>query len=127
MATLINIQEQIEALKKQAEALRAKDFDATVADIRKTMTAYGITAKDLLASPKKGARKGKVLVGAKEKTAKVAKVAKTGAKVEAKYRGPNGEAWSGRGIAPKWLSVLIAEGKTKEDFAIVQTTPATTV
>ena len=32
--------------------------------------------------------------------------------------GDGPEAWSGRGLAPRWLSSLIAQGKMKEDFAI---------
>ena len=36
----------------------------------------------------------------------------------AKYRGPNGEEWSGRGLTPRWLSTMIADGHTKEEFAI---------
>lgn len=36
----------------------------------------------------------------------------------AKYRGPNGEEWSGRGRTPRWMSVLEAEGRGRESFAI---------
>lgn len=35
-----------------------------------------------------------------------------------KYKGPNGELWSGRGLPPKWLKPLLAQGKKKEDFLI---------
>lgn len=35
-----------------------------------------------------------------------------------KYRGPNGELWSGRGRMSKWLQVAQAEGKSKDDFLI---------
>ena len=35
-----------------------------------------------------------------------------------KYRGPNGELWSGRGQPPNWMRPLLAAGKTKEDFLI---------
>jgi DNA-binding protein H-NS len=38
--------------------------------------------------------------------------------VEAKYRGPAGESWSGRGLMPKWMKALVAEGKSKQDFAV---------
>jgi DNA-binding protein H-NS len=38
----------------------------------------------------------------------------------AKYRGPGGEEWSGRGPAPRWMKPLLAKGKTKEDFLIRQ-------
>ena len=36
----------------------------------------------------------------------------------AKYKGPNGELWSGKGPAPKWMKPLLAKGKTKADFLI---------
>ncbi len=35
-----------------------------------------------------------------------------------KFRGPNGETWSGRGIAPKWLTALEATGRNREEFRI---------
>ena len=35
-----------------------------------------------------------------------------------KYRGPNGEEWSGRGPSPRWMKPFLAKGKTKEDFLI---------
>jgi len=47
----------------------------------------------------------------------------------ATYRGPNGETWTGRGLMPRWLAVLVKEGQDKENFRItdqvkVITTPA---
>ena len=36
----------------------------------------------------------------------------------AKYRGPNGEEWSGRGRTPNWLAALEAEGRGREEFLI---------
>ena len=45
--------------------------------------------------------------------------AKTPKKVAAKYRDEAaGNAWSGRGLQPKWLKAAIAAGKKIEDFAI---------
>lgn len=41
-----------------------------------------------------------------------------GVKVAPKYRGPNGETWAGRGAHPKWLSALLDEGHSLEEFAI---------
>ncbi len=41
-----------------------------------------------------------------------------GAKRAAKYRGPNGEEWSGRGRTPNWLAALEAEGRGREEFLI---------
>jgi DNA-binding protein H-NS len=41
-----------------------------------------------------------------------------GKKVAPKYRGPNGETWAGRGATPRWLSALIKEGHSVEEFLI---------
>lgn len=35
-----------------------------------------------------------------------------------KYRGPNGELWSGRGQPPNWMKPYLTAGKSKEDFLI---------
>ena len=102
MNNLIEIQNQIEKLQQQAAEIRAQEFDKTVQDILATMTAYGITLKDLETFKGRGRKAG----------APVTKHA------VAKYRGPQGETWSGRGLMPRWLTALVAQGKTKEDFAI---------
>ncbi len=102
MNNLIEIQNQIEKLQQQAAEIRAQEFDKTVQEILAKMTAFGITVKDLEAGkgrPRKAA----------STTAKPA---------AAKYMGPNGETWSGRGLTPRWLSALVAQGRSKEDFAI---------
>ena len=41
-----------------------------------------------------------------------------GVKAPVKYRGPDGEEWSGRGQTPKWMKPLLEKGKRKEDFLI---------
>ncbi len=41
-----------------------------------------------------------------------------GSKVAAKYRGPSGETWSGRGLTPVWLRSLVKQGKKAEGFLI---------
>jgi DNA-binding protein H-NS len=41
-----------------------------------------------------------------------------GRKVPPKYRGPQGETWSGRGLAPRWLSELERKGKKRDSFLI---------
>ncbi len=40
------------------------------------------------------------------------------AKRAAKYRGPSGEEWSGRGRVPNWLAALETEGRRREEFLI---------
>jgi len=41
-----------------------------------------------------------------------------GKKVPAKYRGPSGETWAGRGAKPRWLVAAIKGGKKLDDFLI---------
>jgi DNA-binding protein H-NS len=41
-----------------------------------------------------------------------------GKKAQPKYRGPNGETWAGRGLAPRWLTALEKKGKKRESFLI---------
>ncbi len=117
MSNLIELQSQIEKLQKQAAELKAKEFSNTVAEIRAKMQAFGITVKDL-AGNKTGGRKSKIVKAPKTGVAKTRKSKATGQPVAPKFRGPNGETWSGRGLSPRWLSSLIAQGQKKEDFAI---------
>ena len=41
-----------------------------------------------------------------------------GGKVAPRFRGPEGQTWSGRGFRPKWLTALIEPGRKVEEFAI---------
>ena len=119
MSNLLDIQSQIEKLQKQANEIKAKDFHATVKEIVSKMQAFGITVKDLQST--KVAKGGKPGRPAKTKTGSVKALKasrKTGTPVAAKFRGPNGETWSGRGLMPKWLSALVAQGQSKETFAV---------
>ncbi|MFT6591398.1 MAG: DNA-binding protein H-NS [Rhodoferax sp.] len=100
MNNLIEIQNQIAILQKQADEIKAQEFEKTVQDILLKMTAFGITLKDL------------DIVKGRTRKVSAAKPA------AAKYMGPNGETWSGRGLTPRWLAALVAEGQTKDAFAI---------
>lgn len=43
-----------------------------------------------------------------------------GKSVPPKYRGPGGETWAGRGATPRWLTALVKEGHSVEEFAIAK-------
>lgn len=115
MSNLIEIQSQIEKLQKQANDIKAKEFARTVQEIVAQMRAFGITSKDLQSGSARK-EKAKVKVSTKAATGKARKAGTT--TVPAKYHGPNGETWSGRGLTPRWLAALVTQGKKKEDFAI---------
>lgn len=115
MSKLIDIQNQIERLQRQASEIRAKEMNKTVQEILGKMEAFGISLKDLQAAMSKG--KGRARTGS-EKVQKRGKSTMAGTKVAPKYRGPNGETWTGRGQQPRWLADLVAQGRAKEEFAI---------
>lgn len=123
MVNLIDIQNQIEKLQKQAAEIKARESDKTIKEILAKMYAFDITLKDL----QQALRKNRMVRGEKKSIAvKEDGVMRArqqsgkggGAKLPAKYRGPNGEAWSGRGLMPRWLAALVKQGSKKEDFAV---------
>lgn len=118
MSNLIDIQTQIQKLQKQASEIRAKEFDATVRDILAKMEAFGISVKDLQSASTKTKSRGLPATKSKLAAKPLTKRKTAGTAVAAKYKGPNGETWSGRGLTPRWLSTLIAQGQSKETFAL---------
>ena len=102
MSSLIDIQKQIAELQAQEAEIKAREFNEKVTMIKETMSVYGITIEDLQGKPAKAAK------------------SKSSSPAPAKYTGPNGESWSGRGLAPKWLTALIAEGHAKEEYLIAK-------
>lgn len=128
MSNYIELKQKAEDLLRQAEIARKSEISAAVAGIKAKMATYGISFEDLggLSRPARGrkAKSGKPARGAK--SAKPAKIAKTTAKpgktrkpVAPKYRNEaTGETWTGRGKAPKWLTILEAAGRKREEFAI---------
>ena len=115
MSNLIDIQTQIEKLQRQANDIKAKEFDRTVRDIVAQMQAFGITVKDLQSATTRGGKPR--AKGASRRQVKSAG-RKAQASVPPKYRGPAGETWSGRGLMPRWLAALVAPGEPKEAFLI---------
>jgi len=96
--------EQIAQLRKQAEELRNQERSAVIEDVRQKIAEYGLSAADLKL----------VARGAAGKRASAAP-----AKAAVKYRGPNGEGWSGgRGRKPRWVTEALAAGKSLSDFEI---------
>lgn len=104
MSSLIEIQTQIALLQKQAEEIRANELTQTIQEIIAKMEAFGITVDDL--------------DRAKGRPRKAGSVSKSGNPAPVKFRGPNGETWTGRGLMPRWLTAMVASGKSKESFAV---------
>ena len=119
MNNLVDIQNQIQKLQKQASEIKDREFGKTIQDILAKMQAFGISVKDLQAAMGGGRKgRGKSKTSSAQPKVADAKKRKAGVAVAAKFQGPNGETWSGRGLTPRWLASLIAQGKSKEEFAI---------
>lgn len=94
-------EEQLSQLRKQAEEFRNKERAGVIEELRTKIAEYGLTAADL----KLSSRAPKASAGK--------------ASAPAKYRGPNGEAWSGgRGRKPRWVTEALSAGKSLSDFEI---------
>ncbi len=100
MATYSELVSQAQALMAQAEQVRKQELANVISDIKAKMKEYGITVEDLGGS-----------------TARKSGAAKS--KSAAKFRGPNGELWSGGpGRKPEWVKAVLASGKSIEDYRI---------
>ncbi|WP_041675671.1 H-NS histone family protein [Ramlibacter tataouinensis] len=103
MATYLELKEQAERLMAQAEQLRQKETEDAINDVKAKIKAYGLTAEDL------GLR---AAAGAGRRSARAG-----GTAASAKYRGPDGKTWSGRGRKPQWVVDALKGGKKLDDLA----------
>ena len=94
---------QRETLDKQIEESRKVELGLAIAHVRQLVTEWGMTPEDC------GFRSGAASANRKAKPVSVA---------VPKYRGPNGETWTGHGRPPAWLLALEAEGHPKAEFLI---------
>lgn len=107
MATYLELKEQAEKLLAEAERMREQEIGDAIADIKKKIELYGLTAADLGLAGKSAGGPGTSRGRAGRKSA------------PAKYRGPNGETWSGgRGRKPQWVVDALKQGRSLEEFAV---------
>ena len=92
MATYQELKDQAAALLAEAESMRQLEIDGVIKTIKEQIQTYGLTAHDLgLSLPSKVERKSASPI---------------------KYRGPNGEGWTGgRGRKPDWILAAIKAGE----------------
>jgi len=95
MATYQELVAQKTALDARIEEVRRLEVSVAVAQVKRLVGEYGLTASDCG-------------FGVKPK--------KSGGKVAIKYRGANGEAWTGRGKTPKWMVSQLSAGRTRESM-----------
>lgn len=92
---------EIERLKAEAETLRQQELVDVLANIKRQIQEYGITAAQLgFLSDRLPAKPSKPPVAVKFRDTET------------------GETWGGVGAKPKWLRNHEAAGRKKEEFAV---------
>ncbi|SAK45214.1 histone family protein nucleoid-structuring protein H-NS [Caballeronia pedi] len=106
MATLAQLESQIQKLQRRADALRERKSAEVIARIREMMEEFGLTIADLAkaglgAEKKRGRPAGSRNVsGSKKGAAK--------SKLPPKYRDPvSGATWSGHARPPAWIKNVL--------------------
>ncbi len=101
MVTYKELLVQRETLDQRIAEARRAEVAAAIGQAKQLIAEYGLTAADC------GFKGASALAGKTTRTT-----------VAVKYRGPNGEAWSGRGKAPNWLTSLEANGRRRDEFLV---------
>lgn len=103
MASYLELKQQAEALMAKANEVRKQEITAIVSEMRIKIAEYGISAKDLGFTSIRVEKKGS---------------GKAEGGLEMRFKGPNGELWSGLGRQPQWLKDELAKGKDKSEFKL---------
>ena len=110
MATLAQLESQIQKLQRRADALREKKSMEVIADIRALMQEYGLTTADL----------AKAGLGKKRGRPAGSGSARGHSTLPPKYRDPvSGATWSGHARPPSWIkdapdrSVYLIDGASE--------------
>jgi len=100
MSNLADLIAQKAALEERIAEAQNHERATAINQIKQLMSEHGLTLADLgYKATKAGPRKG--------------------GKVPVKFCDPvSGNAWSGRGLQPKWLQAALAQGRQLSDFAV---------
>jgi DNA-binding protein H-NS len=95
--------QELRILRDSAEAKQLEKLEnaktEVIAEVRNKLNELGLTFDDVFARTK---RKRRVAASTPP----------------IKYRSPNGQTWSGRGRAPKWIQQLELEGRNREEYKV---------
>lgn len=105
MSSLQQLLDQKAEIERRIAETRSTERTQALETIRKLMSDAGLTVQDLVATG--------------EGKRKISAAGKSLGKVAAKYRNPStGDAWSGRGLKPRWLRAELDAGRKLEEFAV---------
>jgi DNA-binding protein H-NS len=107
MSILQDLLAQRAAIEAKIMAVQLEGRTKGIAQIRELMSENGLTMSDIT-----GRSPGAANAPA-DREARVKKPAPI------KYRNAaTGESWTGRGLKPKWMTVVIADGATADEFKV---------
>ncbi|MFM0322624.1 H-NS histone family protein [Caballeronia glebae] len=102
MATLAQLENQIQKLQRRADALRERKSVEVIAKIRVLMDEYGLTPADLAEAGSSPAKKRGRPAGSRQSSGTKKGAIKS--KLPPKYRDPeSGATWSGHARPPAWI------------------------
>lgn len=102
--------QDIAAYEAKVQAKKNAARDDAIETVNSIISMFGLKASDLDFS---GNAPVKTVVKAPKEKIKSARKP-----VAPKYRGPQGELWTGRGKRPHWVVVALQSGQTLEDMLI---------
>lgn len=104
MSEFLKLKEQISALTAKAESVRQAELSKVIVEIRRQIDEFEIKPEELFPE---------------FKTMRSAKAPGTRASRPIKYRGPNGEPWTGGpGRRPNWVREVEEAGESIEKYAV---------
>lgn len=124
--SLAALQQQIQKLQDQAEALKRKEAVGVIDKIKIAIAFYGLTPADLFGegaveSPKRAVKTAGPAT-AKKSVKAVGKTAPAEKKAPMPPKFTDGtNFWSGHGKRPGWFKDAIEAGKSLEDLAVKST------
>jgi DNA-binding protein H-NS len=101
LAELVQLRDEVQSALNGKIEMERQELRAKLAEIESLQSG----------TKSKGGGNGRLAQNARKHPAK-------GKMAAAKYRGPNGETWAGRGLTPKWLVELEGKGKKREQYLI---------
>lgn len=107
--------QELSGLIEAAEEKRREKLEAAkqelVAEFKARASSLGIPLESLFPQVAKPAQATSRPGGRKPRS-------DAGRKLATRYRGPNGEEWTGRGRVPTWLATLEAGGRKRAEFEV---------
>jgi DNA-binding protein H-NS len=105
-------------LERQAERLEDRST-AGLKELAAVIARHSLSLADLKSALRMNKKSGKGLGQGRGKRGALA-----GRSVAPKYRDGDGNTWSGRGLAPKWLVAAEKAGQKRESFLIASAGPS---